>query len=111
MDWGSTPLSRVLFLLCHRRGLVTIAIAYTGFLLSPRTITIGASGGIFGILLAYGMIYGDREIFMFPLPFRIKAKYMVGILIFIEIAMVLQGPVRRWPTSPTWAARSSASFT
>ncbi len=91
-QWGSRRFLEFYLFCVIGAALVTTAIAYTGFLLSPRTITIGASGGVFGILLAYGMIYGDREIFMFPLPFRIKAKYMVGILIFIEIAMVLQGP-------------------
>ena len=91
-QWGSRRFLEFYFFCVIGAALVTVAFAYLGFLLSPRTITIGASGGVFGILLAYGMIYGDREIFMFPLPFRIKAKYMVGILIFIEIAMVLQGP-------------------
>ena len=92
MQWGGRRLAEFYFFCVIGAALVTTAIAYTGFLLSPRTVTIGASGGVFGILLAYGMIYGDREIFMFPLPFRIKAKYMVGILILIEVAMVLQGP-------------------
>jgi len=91
-QWGSRRFLEFYFFCVIGAALVTVAFACLGFLLSPRTITIGASGGVFGILLAYGMIYGDREIFMFPLPFRIKAKYMVGILIFIEIAMVLQGP-------------------
>jgi len=91
-QWGGRRFLEFYFFCVIGAALVTVAFAYLGFLLSPRTITIGASGGVFGILLAYGMIYGDREIFMFPLPFRIKAKYMVGILIFIEIAMVLQGP-------------------
>jgi len=92
MQWGGRRFAEFYFFCVIGAALVTTAIAYTGFLLSPHTRTIGASGGIFGILLAFGMIYGDREIFMFPLPFRIKAKYMVGILIFIEVAMVLQGP-------------------
>ncbi len=91
-QWGSRRFLEFYFFCVVGAALVTTAIAYTGFLLSPRTITVGASGGVFGILLAFGMIYGDRSIFMFPLPFRIKAKYMVGVLIFIEIAMVLQGP-------------------
>ena len=91
-QWGSRRFLEFYFFCVIGAALVTTTVAYIGFLLSPRTITVGASGGVFGILLAYGMIYGDREIFMFPLPFRIKAKYMVGILIFIEIAMVLQGP-------------------
>jgi membrane associated rhomboid family serine protease len=92
MEWGSRRFLEFYFVCVIGAALVTVAFAYIGFLLSPMTPTVGASGGVFGILLAFGMIYGDREIFMFPLPFRIRAKYMVGILIFIEIALVLQGP-------------------
>ncbi|MDR2385049.1 MAG: rhomboid family intramembrane serine protease [Tannerella sp.] len=40
-------------------------------------ITIGASGSVFGILLAFGMYFPDDEMFIFPFPFPIKAKYLV----------------------------------
>ena len=92
MGWGSRRFLEFYLFCAVGAALVTVAFAYIGFLLSPATITIGASGGVFGILLAFGMVYGDREVFMFPLPFRMRAKYMVGILLFIEIALVLQGP-------------------
>jgi membrane associated rhomboid family serine protease len=92
MNWGGRRFLEFYFFCVAGAALVTVIFAYIGFLLSPRTITVGASGGVFGILLAFGMVYGDREVFMFPLPFRIRAKYMVGILIFIEVALVLQGP-------------------
>jgi membrane associated rhomboid family serine protease len=92
LGWGSRRFLEFYLFCVVGAALVTVAFAYIGFLLSPATITIGASGGVFGILLAFGMVYGDREVFMFPLPFRMRAKYMVGILLFIEIALVLQGP-------------------
>ena len=53
--------------------------------------TVGASGGIYGLLIAFGILYGDRQIYMFPLPFSIRAKYMVGIWIFIALVGALQG--------------------
>jgi len=90
--WGGRRFLEFYFFCVVGAALVTIAFAYIGFLLAPQTITVGASGGVFGILLAFGMIYGDREVFLFPLPFRIRAKYMVGILIFITLALALQGP-------------------
>ena len=39
--------------------------------------TVGASGAIYAILLAFGMIYPNERIFIFPLPVPIKAKYFV----------------------------------
>lgn len=38
---------------------------------------IGASGGVFGILLAFGMLFPNREIFLLFPPIPIKAKYLV----------------------------------
>lgn len=40
-------------------------------------ITVGASGSIFGILLAFGMYFPNVEMFIIPFPFPIKAKYLV----------------------------------
>ena len=39
--------------------------------------TIGASGAVYGILLAFGMIFPDRPIYMMFIPIPIKAKYFV----------------------------------
>ena len=67
-------------------ALVTIAVSYTGLLgANPATETVGASGGILGLLMAFGVLYSDQEMFLFPLPFRIKAKYLVGILVVCMI--------------------------
>lgn len=39
--------------------------------------TVGASGAVFGILLAFGMLFPNSEMFVFPIPMPIKAKYFV----------------------------------
>jgi len=43
-----------------------------------RTPTIGASGAVFGILLAFGMLFPNQPIFFIFLPIPIKAKYFVA---------------------------------
>src|SRR5215471_14103614 len=48
----------------------------------------GAFGGIFGLLVAFGVLYGDMEFMMFPLPMTMKAKYLVTVYMLIAVAMV-----------------------
>ncbi len=49
---------------------------------------VGASGAVFGILLAYALLFGDRTIYFFG-AFPIKAKYFVGIIGTIEVISLL----------------------
>lgn len=51
--------------------------------------TVGASGAIYGILLAFGMIFPEERIFIFPLPVPIKAKYFVIGYAAIELFSAL----------------------
>jgi membrane associated rhomboid family serine protease len=49
---------------------------------------IGISGLVFGLLLAYGMMWPDREILLLIPPIPIKAKYLVigyGVLLLWNI--------------------------
>ena len=47
--------------------------------------TVGASGAVFGILLAFGMLFPNSQMFVFPLPFPIKAKFFVIGYAVIEL--------------------------
>jgi membrane associated rhomboid family serine protease len=55
--------------------------------------TIGASGAVYAILLAFGMTFPEDRIFIFPLPIPIKAKWFVIGYAAIELfsAMNSQG--------------------
>lgn len=50
-----------------------------------RWTTVGASGSIYAILLAFGMIFPENRIFIFPLPVPIKAKWFVLIYAAVEL--------------------------
>jgi membrane associated rhomboid family serine protease len=48
----------------------------------------GCFGGIFGLLVAIGALYGDVQFMLFPLPMGIKARYLVAIYALVAVAMV-----------------------
>ncbi len=51
--------------------------------------TVGASGAIYAILLAFGMIFPNERIFIFPLPVPIKAKFFVVGYAAIELILAI----------------------
>jgi membrane associated rhomboid family serine protease len=53
--------------------------------------TIGASGVVYGILLAYGLLFPNRRIYLYFL-FPIKARHFVLIFGAIELYASLAGP-------------------
>jgi membrane associated rhomboid family serine protease len=97
VDWGRKKFLEFYFFCVVGAALITIAVSYTGFGgIAPTTKTVGASGGIYGILMAFAMVHGDQEILLFPLPFSIKAKYFVAGIGFIALinAISAAGPGR-----------------
>ncbi len=51
--------------------------------------TVGASGSIYGVLLAFGMTFPEQRMFIFPLPVPIKAKWFVCGYAVIELLMAM----------------------
>ncbi len=64
-------------------------VAGLGLLAGEHSLTIGASGAIFGVLMAYGILFAERTLTLlvfFVLPVQMRAKTMVllfGILEFV----------------------------
>lgn len=94
IPWGSRKFWEFYLFGVIGAGLGTVLLAYTigqVIHLNPNTPTIGASGGIYAILMATAMLFGDQEVYMFPLPIAIRLKYLVGILAFIALIGSLGG--------------------
>ena len=57
--------------------------------------TVGASGAVYGILLAFGMTFPNERIFIFPIPVPIKAKWFVigyaALELFSSISSSMDG--------------------
>jgi membrane associated rhomboid family serine protease len=58
-------------------------------------LTVGASGAVFGLLVAFGMLFPNLPMYIIPFPFPIKAKWMVigyGVLeLFLGVSHVSPG--------------------
>ena len=47
--------------------------------------TVGASGAIYGVLLAFGMLFPEERMFIIPIPVPIKAKWIIMGSIVVEL--------------------------
>jgi membrane associated rhomboid family serine protease len=84
LTWGTRRFLKYYFLCGIGAGVcVVIGNALFGTL---DTRTIGASGAIYGVLLAFGMLFPDVKVLFFFL-FPIKAKYFVMIVGAISFMM------------------------
>lgn len=86
--WGTRAFLRYYFVVGIAAAISTILVSAT-LPFAARTFyttTIGASGAIYGLLLAYGLLFPNRPImlyFIFPIP----AKYFVMILGAVALLM------------------------
>lgn len=88
--WGTRRFLQYYFLCGVAAGLCVVAV---NSLLGPpytRYATIGASGALFGLLLAFGILFAETVV-MFSFLFPIKAKYMVMIMGALEFLFVCMG--------------------
>ena len=51
--------------------------------------TVGASGAIYAIMLAFGMLFPEDKLFIFPIPMPIKGKWFVAICVVIELVSAM----------------------
>ena len=49
-----------------------------------QTVALGASGALYGILVAFGMMYPNTELMLLFLPIPIKAKYFIPGLLLLD---------------------------
>jgi len=87
--WGTRRFVELYSLGAVGAAITTVGIAYTRLLGKPDTATVGASGAVFAVLIAFGILFAESEIMMIPFPFLIKAKYFIGILIVVNLALAM----------------------
>jgi membrane associated rhomboid family serine protease len=81
--WGTRFFLKFYFVTGIGAAVLTVLFSLLPFTLSEqiyRAVTIGASGAIYGLLMAYGLYFPNRPIFMFPFPMPIPVKVFVLIM-------------------------------
>ena len=67
------------------KNFVLSNLAELNILLNSQTV--GASGAVYAILLGFGMLFPNERMYIFPIPFPIKAKFFVIGYALIELYM------------------------
>ena len=90
--WGRNRFLRYYFLTGVGAGLINVIVKTIpfffghGFSFLP---TIGASGAIFGILIACAVLFPERRLIMFPIPIQMRMRTFVWIMIALEFLLTL----------------------
>lgn len=88
--WGSQRF--LIFYLVCGLGAAIISQLVDQFVLSPSyTVTVGASGAIYGLLVAFAMMFPNFKIMLIFLPVPIAAKIFVPILLLIDLSAGFTG--------------------
>ena len=83
--WGSKKFLYYYLLCGAAAGLFQLFIP--PLLGTTPAVTIGASGAIYGVLIAFGMLFPNRHIYLYFLV-PVRAKYLIGFLIILEFLLI-----------------------
>ena len=87
LNWGKRRFLNYFFLCGVGAGLIEVVVKTVPIFFGRSfsdTPTIGASGAIFGILIANAVLFPDRRIWLIPLPVTIPMRPYVAVMGAIE---------------------------
>lgn len=75
-----------------------------------NTSAVGASGAIYGVLVAFGILYPNTELMLIFLPIPVKAKYFIPGLLLLDLFSGLTGFSLFGQNMANWAHLGGALF-
>jgi membrane associated rhomboid family serine protease len=86
LAWGRNRFLQYYFLTGVGAGLINVIVKDALFWGRPESYiaTIGASGAIFGVLLACAILFPDRQVILFPIPIKMSMRTFVIVMTALE---------------------------
>ncbi len=78
-QWGRNRFLSYYLLCGIGAGFINVLVKMTG-LGSSTVITVGASGAIYGLLVAWAVLWPDRQIWLIPFPVQLPIRIYVAIM-------------------------------
>lgn len=91
--WGPRRFATYFFVCVAGAGLIQLAVATHGLSTHGAYPTIGASGGVFGLLLAYGMLFPTQRVMLLIPPVPMSARTLVIVFGVVELVFGITGAV------------------
>jgi membrane associated rhomboid family serine protease len=77
------------YLICGAVAVLTTTFRYV--LAGDAPSVVGASGSVMAVMMAFAILFPDRQFFLFPLPFPLNARALVLIVVVLNVISGLQG--------------------
>ena len=92
MAWGPKRFVRFYLVCGVGAGVLISIVPYVVYALgasagSIMTPTLGASGAIYGVVLAYSLTWPERTIMMFPFPIAFRAIWLIPTMFFLSVVL------------------------
>jgi len=82
--------------------------SFVGSYIAPM---VGASGAIFGVLVAFGMLFPESKLMLIFLPIPIKAKYFIPAIIGLDLFSAITGESIFSPNNTAYMAHVGGALT
>ncbi|HET6604240.1 MAG TPA: rhomboid family intramembrane serine protease [Xanthomonadaceae bacterium] len=91
MTWGPRRFAHYYFLCVIGAGFVQLIVTTLAVREGMLYPTVGASGGVYGVLLAFGLMFPDRRVMLLFPPIPMKAITLVFVFGAIELFLGVTG--------------------
>jgi membrane associated rhomboid family serine protease len=95
VTWGRSRFLRYYFFCATSSGAIYLLFQLLLRGWASTAPLVGASGAIYGLLMAYGILFGER-VLLFMMFFPMKAKHFIWVLALVQLMTTIYSPGGAW---------------